>query len=106
MTGVNVAGIEVDAELYTFVNHEVLPGLAIEPDPLWRGLADLVDEFGPRHRAVLAERARLQALIDDWHRGRDLDSVAPGEYRAFLESIGYIVPAGSAFTIDTSGVDA
>ena len=65
---IDVAGLAVDDQLYRFVNDEVLPGLTIEPDVLWRGLADLVAEYAPRHRAVLAERERLQHLIDRWHQ--------------------------------------
>jgi len=102
---IEIAGLRVDDELYEFVNDEVLPGLGVEPDDLWNGLARLVEEFAPRHRTLLAERDRLQQLIDQWHRGHDLATVGQGEYRQFLESIGYIVPAGAAFTVDTSNVD-
>ena len=102
---IDVAGLAVDAELYHFVNDEVLRDLAIEPDALWRGLADLVAEFAPRHRALLAERQRLQHLIDRWHRDHQRSAFDPSEYRQFLESIGYIVPPGPPFTVDTTGVD-
>ena len=102
---VDIAGLEVDDELYAFVNDEVLPGLGIESDALWSGLASLVAEFAPRQRALLAERDRLQQLIDRWHQAHDAAALAPGEYRQFLESIGYIVPAGAPFTVDTANVD-
>ena len=102
---IEVAGLAVDAELYQFVNDEVLPDLAIRPEALWRGLADLVAEYAPRHRALLAERDRLQQLIDRWHRDHESSRFEPSEYRQFLESIGYIVPAGPLFTVDTTGVD-
>ena len=102
---IDVAGLAVDAQLYQFVNDEVLPDLAIRPDALWRGLADLVAEYAPRHRALLAARQRLQQQIDRWHRDHGSSTFEPGEYRQFLESIGYIVPAGPPFTVDTAGVD-
>src|SRR5262245_23406342 len=106
MTGmIEVAGLRVDSELHGFVNDEVLPDLDIEADDLWNGLARLVDEFGARQRALLAERDRLQQLIDEWHHEHESAAAEPGAYRQFLESIGYIVPPGPAFTVDTSNVD-
>jgi Malate synthase len=57
------------------------------------GFDALVHELAPKNRALLAERDRLQTELDTWHRAnpgpvRDLHA-----YRAFLEGIGYIVPA-------------
>ena len=98
-------GLRVDGELCAFIEDEALPGSGVDPDAFWLGFAELVNEFAPRHRAALAERDRLQQLIDRWHvdhRGAGLDAVA---YRAFLESIGYIVPSGGAFEVDTADVD-
>lgn len=107
MTGefVERNGLRVDGELCAFIDDEALPGSGVDADAFWSGFAELVTKFAPRHREVLAERDRLQQMIDQWHvehRAAGHDAVA---YRAFLESIGYIVPTGDSFEVDTANVD-
>lgn len=68
-------------------------------------LSDLIHEKGPRNRELLDERARLQEQIDAWHRDHR-PSFDRAEYREFLEEIGYLVPEGDPFQIDTTAVDA
>ena len=102
---VEVAGLQVGRSLYRLITDEALPGSGVDPDRFWGGLATLVDEFGPRNRELLETRTSMQAAIDGWHReraGHPIDSVA---YRAFLEELGYLVPAGPEFSIETEGVD-
>ena len=98
--------LKVDRALHEFVNAEALPGTGIDPEAFWASFEEILAEFGPRNRELLAERDRLQAQIDGWHRerrGRELDA---DEYRAFLAGIGYLVPEGDAFTIGTADIDA
>jgi malate synthase len=71
----------------------------------WDGLAETIATLAPRHREVLAGRDQLQQSIDDWHRHRQGGPPDPAAYRAFLEAIGYIVPVGEAFEIETAHVD-
>ena len=99
------AGLKVDAGLAGFIEGQVLAPLGLGADAFWTGFAAICDRFVPRNRALLARRDDLQARIDAWHkerRGKPLDG---GEYRAFLESIGYLVPEPDAFTICTQNVD-
>ena len=98
-------GLQVEITLVTFVEDRALPGTGIAPDAFWAGLSALVHEFGPQNRALLARRAELQAKIDAWHvahRARPHDHEA---YKAFLQEIGYLLPEGEDFQIDTAGVD-
>jgi len=99
------AELGVAAELAQFLEARVLPGTGVDPDSFWQGFSDLVHDLGPDNRALLAERDALQAEIDAWHiahRGQPHDHEG---YKAFLERIGYLLPEGEAFTIDTAGVD-
>ncbi|MCX7644715.1 MAG: malate synthase G, partial [Rhodobacteraceae bacterium] len=99
------SGLRVDGVLAGFVETEALPGTGIAPARFWDGFARLVAELTPRNRALLAERAALQARIDAWHiehRGRPHDHEA---YKAFLAEIGYLVPEGPDFEIGTAGTD-
>jgi malate synthase len=83
----------------------VLPGLGIEADQIWCGLADLVAQTAPKIEDALAKRESFQEQIDQWHRECAGGTFDPGAYRAFLESIGYIVPVGADFTVQTERVD-
>ena len=98
-------GLRVARALHDLLEHEALPQSGVEPDAFWRGFAELVHDFGPRNRALLARRDELQARIDGWHRAHRGGAFDARAYRAFLEEIGYLVPEGSDFTIDTRGVD-
>jgi malate synthase len=102
---VAVEGLLVDRVLYDFVNDEVIPGSGIGGEDVWRGLSELVTSLGPRNRALLETRARLQADIDEWHRTRAGRPHDPVQYRRFLEEIGYLVTPGADFTIETAEVD-
>jgi malate synthase len=101
-----VAGLQVDPGLHEFVSTQVLPGLDLTEETVWAGMAELVAQAAPRIAEALDTRAELQAQIDAWHRehaGQPHDAAA---YRALLESIGYLVPVGEDFTIQTDRVDA
>lgn len=98
-------GLQVDATLIAFVEDRALPGTGIASDVFWAGLSALVHELGPENRALLARRDDLQGRIDAWHiahRSRPHDHEA---YKAFLQEIGYLLPEGEDFQIDTTDVD-
>jgi malate synthase len=102
---IDVHGLKVARALHEMIEREALPGTGIAPDTFWKGLSGLVHELGPKNRALLARRDDLQARIDAWHReraGRPHDAAA---YAAFLREIGYLLPQGPAFCVDTQGVD-
>ncbi|WP_394153981.1 malate synthase G [Loktanella salsilacus] len=106
MTGrINKAGLQVAPVLVDFIEKQALPGTGVDVDAFWTGFADLVNTMGPRGRDLLAQREELQAKIDAWHvqhRGQTFDAAA---YRAFLSDIGYLVPEGPDFAIETTSVD-
>jgi malate synthase len=77
----------------------------VEPRDFWSGLSALVHEFGPENRALLQKRADLQKAIDDWHIARRGQRHDPAAYEAFLREIGYLVPEGVDFQIETANVD-
>ncbi len=98
-------GLKVAAELAEFVETQALPGNGIEADRFWDGFSGIVHDLGPKNRVLLAKRTEIQAQLDAWHiaqRGQPHDAAA---YTAFLKEIGYLVPEGPAFSIDTANVD-
>lgn len=104
-TYVTVSGLQVDSELYEFVRSQVLPGLELDEDAVWNGFAELVAEIAPKITRALEARTAFQAQIDGWHRERAGQSHDPAAYRDFLEEIGYLVPVGGDFSIDTDRID-
>jgi malate synthase len=98
-------GLQVARPLHEFIETEALPAVGITADVFWRGLSDLIHGFGPKNRALLARRDELQARIDEWHRAHRAQPIDAGDYRLFLQEIGYLVPEGADFSIDTRNVD-
>lgn len=86
------AGLQIDAGLVHFIEYNVLPDLKMSAEVFWQGAADIFARFTPENRALLAERDRMQAEIDAWHKARRGQAIVLAEYQAFLQSIGYLVP--------------
>lgn len=95
----------VGTELVTMLESEALPAAGVDPARFWSGLSALIHDFTPPNVELLARRAELQAAIDGWHRQRSGQPHDPVAYRAFLEEIGYLVPTGPTFSIDTADLD-
>jgi malate synthase len=102
---VQAGGLQVAGIFYEFMNDEALPGTGVAPEKFWAGLDGIVHDLAPVNRDLLANRDRLQAQIDAWHRdnrGRGFDLET---YKTFLREIGYLVPEGPDFSIGTENVD-
>ncbi len=98
--------LRIATELYDFINAEVLPGTGVAQAHFWRGFSDIVTELAPKNIALLAERDRLQTELDTWHGANPGPIKDMRAYRAFLERIGYLVPAPAQVRISTANVDA
>jgi malate synthase len=98
-------GLRVDPVLADFLEQKALPDTGVSVADFWSGFSALIHEKGPKNRALVAKREAIQEQIDSWHvanRGKDHDAVA---YKAFLTEIGYLVPEGADFAIETENVD-
>ncbi len=100
-----VGDLQVGNPLHDFIVNEALPGSGVDADQFWAGLSRLIHDFGERNRELLEVRGELQAAIDAWHREHRADGHDPVAYRTFLEELGYLLPEGPAFAVDTQGVD-
>ena len=105
MTRVDKDGLQVDLQLVDFLEKKALPGTGVAADVFWTQFSRLVHELGPKNLALLAKREYIQKQVDSWHvqhRGQDHDAES---YTAFLREIGYLMPEGPAFEIETENVD-
>jgi malate synthase len=103
---VSLSGLQVDKELADFVANEACGGLDVSATQFWDVCASVLAKFKETNHSLLAKREDLQAKIDAWHvasRGKPHDAEA---YKSFLLEIGYLVPEGPDFSIETDRVDA
>ena len=98
--------LQVATVLHRFIEDKVLPGTGVASDVFWKGFDALVHDLAPKNIALLAERDRLQTELDTWHKSNPGPISNMPAYRAFLESIGYLVPVPASVTTTTANVDA
>ena len=103
---ITITGMKVDARLVDFVEKQALPGTGIDSNRFWHGFSRVADDLMPKNRALLAKREDLQTRIDGWHKARKGQAFSMPDYTQFLSEIGYLVPEGPDFSIETTQTDA
>ena len=98
--------LQVATVLERFIDEKVLPGTGVDSAQFWAGFNALVADLAPKNIALLAERDRLQIELDTWHTTHPGPISDMPAYRAFLESIGYLVPMPLDVAATTANVDA
>jgi len=109
------ASVEIEDALYEFVRDEVVPGTGRTADEVFTILGELVLEFDPKNRELLAKRAEQQSAIDEYYIGRrkagwepTADSAAQdaADIGKFLVDKGYLGPENPiAFAMTTPQLD-
>jgi malate synthase len=102
---IQVGGLQIAEVLHDLVANEITPGIGINAEAFWQGLGNCLVKMELLDEALLEKRNQLQAQIDTWHQqhvGQPHDPVA---YKTFLQDIGYLLPEGEDFTINTSNTD-
>ena len=103
---VEVGRLAVDSALFAFVNEQALPGTGVDQAHFWQSLETLVADLAPINAELLAKRESIQGKLDEYyksHNGNDYDFT---EYKNFLTEIGYLVPEGGKFSVETENVDS
>ena len=101
----NVHRLQVATVLHRFIEDQVLPGTGVDSAAFWQGFDAIVADLAPRNLALLAERDRLQAELDTWHKAHPGPITDMAAYRKFLETIGYLVPVPANVQATTTNVD-
>jgi len=103
---VRIGGLHIAKPLHDLVADEIAPGVGIDAQQLWLDFETIVHDLGPVNRALLQKRDALQASIDQWHRARKGQAHDAAAYKAFLQEIGYLLPAVANVQVSTQNVDA
>jgi len=108
--------VEIEEILYAFVRDEAVTGTQLSADDVFRILGELVQEFDPKNRELLAKRASLQTKIDDyyiekrkggWQPTAESATQDATEFGRFLGEIGYLSPETSgSFSMTTPQLDS
>ena len=108
--------VEIQDILYEFVRDEALKGANRTADEVFGTLGELVEQFDPRNRELLAKRAEYQGRIDAYYREKRDNGWRPTAESAeqdaedierFLVDIGYLRPQSAIdFRMTTPQLDA
>ena len=98
--------LQVATVLADFIEGEALPGTGVTPASFWEAFSRIAHDLAPKNRALLDKRELLQGKIDAWHRANPGPVADMAAYKAFLTDIGYLVPVGPDFQIETQNTDA
>ena len=101
-----VHGLQVASELHRFIEDKVLPAAGVDSAAFWKGFDAIVTDLAPKNVALLAERDRLQAELDGWHKANPGPIAHMPAYREFLTKIGYLLPQPQGTQATTTNVDA
>lgn len=97
--------LKIDAALFDFINEKAMPGTGVEKNAFWSAFEKIVNELAPKNRTLLERREELQGKIDEWHKANRSGVFDFAAYKSFLSEIGYLVPEGPDFSVDTANVD-
>ena len=98
--------LNIDTNLFNFINLEVLPQLDINQDDFWKNFSDLIYDLFPINKELLNKRDVIQKSLDLWYQKKIGSEINSNEYVNFLKKIGYLVKEGDDFLIDTKNVDS
>ncbi|MEM6385258.1 MAG: malate synthase G [Pseudomonadota bacterium] len=97
--------LQVAKELAEFIEAEALPGTDVPADTFWETFSRLAHDLSPKNRALLDTRALMQGKLDQWHKAHQNQVHDHEAYKVFLTEIGYLVPTGPDFEIETTNTD-
>ena len=97
--------LQVDKQLYDFINDEALPGTGISQQTFWAEFDRLIHGLSGKNQKLLDKREDLQRRIDDWYQENRDQPIDLDEYKTVLQEIGYLVPEREDFTVTTDNID-
>ncbi len=104
-TKINKGNLKVSQTLVDFLEKEVLELLDLDINKFWIDFENIINKFTPLNKKLLQKRDSIKKLIDNFYIQNNNNEIDKNEYKKFLKEIGYIVPEGPNFHIETENVD-
>ena len=101
---INKFGLKVDKKLADFIDNDVLSDAGFESEYFWKNFNDYITKFSIKNKEILETRSIIKKKLDEWHKEKK-NNIIYDEYKTFLETIGYLVPEGPSFSIETANTD-
>ena len=102
---IKAGALQVDKQLYDFINDEALPGTGVSQQSFWAEFDRLIHGLSGENQKLLDKREDLQRRIDDWYQENRDQPIDLDEYKTVLQEIGYLVPEREDFTVTTDNID-
>ena len=102
---ISKGSLGVDSALASFIENDVLEGLAIDRNEFWTNFEQFLKEYSLLANQFLKTRDDIQSQIDQWHIDHKGHPHDQEEYESFLVDIGYILPRPNSVSVNTSNVD-
>ena len=106
MTYISFGSLSIAENLFNFVNVALLAELDIQSDKFWTDFEAAVNDLAPKNRHLLQKRKELQSKLDKWLEEHKSTGIESEQYTEYLREIGYLMPEGENFQIETSNVDS
>jgi len=103
---IKLGGLEIAKPLFELIKNDIAPETGVDNEKFWSSLEAIIQDLQARNSELLTKRDQLQKQIDEWHQSNRNEKHDPEAYKKFLQEIGYLVPEGKNFSINTSNVDA
>ena len=106
MTYISFGSLSIAENLFNFVNDALLAELDIQSDRFWTDFEAAVNDLAPKNRHLLQKREELQSKLDKWLEEHKSTGIESEQYTEYLREIGYLMPEGENFQIETSDIDS
>lgn len=102
---IKIGGLQVHKALKQCVEADIAPGTGVAPAAFWASMEKVLRKFAPENESLLRKRDAMQGLIDAYILGNAGKPWDQSAYAAYLGRIGYLVPEGADFALETTNVD-
>jgi len=102
---INTNSLYIDETLFKFISNDVLPKVNFKKKIFWSEFQKFIETLEPQRISLIKKRNLLQSKIDSWHQENKNKLFDEEKYKKFLEKIGYLLPEGNDFKIETKNID-